>query len=462
MLKDVRFLPFLMLLLTVCTPSAKSRGAARMPCALDGDTLKVLTLNTSTSYFLYRDQPMGYHYDMVKEFCRYHDLELEVIVAPGINSLLRMLQEGAGDVAAYQVPVTREGRDSMIYCGLQQINHQVLVQRSMRRDTILRDVTDLIGRKVTVVDQSRYHLRMLHLDEELGGGIEIESLGDDSLVVEDLIRQVSRGEIAYTVADHDLAKLNQTYFRNLNIDLQLSFDQRSSWVVRRDTPRLADSLNSWFENKSEELMFLRIMKRYFEESKGYQEDDRPSFSEILGSGLISPFDSYFRQEGKRLGIDWRLLAAVSYQESSFSTEVSSWAGAVGLMGLLPSTAATLGVTGDDIYDPELNIRAGSAYLKNLLNIFRSIEDENERIKMALASYNGGIGHIYDARALAEKYDGDKDVWEGNVERFVELKRLEQYYTDPVCRNGYFRGDETIKYVRSVMARWEHYRQRVKE
>lgn len=463
MWKSVCYLPFLILIFTVCRPPAEEKDEPKeTPCVLYGDTLRVLTLNTSTSYFIYRDQPMGYHYDMIREFCRHHGMELKVTVAPGLNSMMRMLQEGEGDVIAYHIPVTREGRDSVIYCGLQQINHQVLVQRAMKRDTVLHDVTDLIGKTVTVVDQSRYHQRMINLNDELGGGILIESMGGDSLVAEDLIRMVSRGEIAYTVADDDLARLNQTYFRNLNTGLQLSFDQRSSWVVRRDTPQLADSLNSWFERKSDELVFLRIMKRYFEESKGFYEDDRPSFSDVFGPGLISPFDSFFRQEGKRLGIDWRLLAAVSYQESSFTTEGSSWAGAIGLMGLMPSTAASLGVTGDDIYDPGANIRAGATYLGNLLSTFRSIEDDGERVKMALAAYNGGIGHIYDARALAEKYDADKNVWDGNVERFVELKRLEQYYTDPVCKNGYFRGDETIRYVRAVIARWEHYRQRVKE
>ncbi|MDD5345998.1 MAG: transglycosylase SLT domain-containing protein, partial [Proteiniphilum sp.] len=135
---------------------------------------------------------------------------------------------------------------------------------------------------------------------------------------------------------------------------------------------------------------------------------------------------------------------------------------VGLMGLMPATAASLGVTGDQLYDPEHNIRAGAQYLKQLISLFSSVEDQEEQIKLALAAYNGGIGHISDARALAEKYDADKNIWEGNVERFVQLKRLEQYYTDPVCRNGYFRGDETINYVREVTARWEQYRQRVKE
>lgn len=129
---------------------------------------------------------------------------------------------------------------------------------------------------------------------------------------------------------------------------------------------------------------------------------------------------------------------------------------------MPATAASLGTEGEQLLDPERNISAGTEYLKNLLHIFRFIDNPDERIKMTLAAYNGGIGHVFDALALTEKYGGDKEVWEGNVERYLQLKRLEQYYRDPVCRNGYFRADETINYVRDVIDRWEIYKEKVKE
>ena len=453
----------LLLLLASCRGIVKESGEGYdFPQILQCDTLRVLTLNTSTSYFIFRDQPMGYHYDLIGEFCREHDLVPEIIVAGNTAGMLEMLQHGKGDVIAYNLPVTNALKDSVRYCGLQQVSHQVLVQRALKSDTLITDVTGLIGKEVMVTEGSKYHDRIVNLNNELGGGIVIDIVDRDTIVTEDLIRMVSRGEIGYTVADADLARLNHTYFRNIDVDLQVSFDQRSSWVVRRDMPVLADSLNSWFESKTDEPVFLRIIKRYFEETKGYLESERPTYSDILGPGVISPFDPFFKQQGRRLGIDWRLLASLSYQESTFQTEGQSWAGAIGLMGLMPATAASLGVTGDHLYDPEMNIRAGAEYLKQLLNIFGTIDDPDERLKISLAAYNGGLGHVSDARALAEKYEADKNVWEGNVEKFIQLKRLEQYYTDPVCRNGYFRGDETINYVRKVISRWELYKEKVKE
>ncbi len=461
MQKIFHFGLILLLLFVSCqNRNSKEEVAFDFPQIIEKDTLRIITLNTSTSYFNYRDQEMGYHYDMINNFCKKHGLELQVIVAQSPNMLIPMLQNKIGDVVAYSVPIENSLKDSIFYCGLNEISHQVLVQRNLKTDTLINDVTQLIGEEVFVVKDTKFDQRVHNLNAELGGGITIKNADKDTVVTEDLIRMVSLGEIKYTVAEERLAQLNQTYFRNIDVHLPISFDQRTSWAVRKDMPILADSLNSWFSQWNAEPNHLRINKRYFEEAKGFSHEDRPSYVEILGAGAISPFDIYFKKYGKEFGVDWRLLASVAYHESSFDTEGESWAGAIGLMGLMPSTASMLGVTKDELYDPETNIRTGSKYLKQLIDIFGSIEDPNERIKMALASYNGGIGHITDARALAEKYDADKNVWNGSVEKYVHLKRLEQYYKDPVCKSGYFRGDETLNYVKIVMERWEIYQSKV--
>lgn len=445
-----------------CGKLRKSGHEYDLPQILLNDTLRVLTLNTSTSYFIYRDQPMGYHYDMISEFSKQYGLTPKIIVAENSKLMLQMLKNREADVIAFNMPVTNQMRDSIIYCGLQQISHQVLIQRVQHYDFMITDVTGLIGKKVTVIKGSSYHDRILNLNEELGGGIIIEEINGDTTLVEDLIRMVSHGKIEYTIADDILAKLNQTYFSNIDVHLPISFDQRSSWIVRKDTPVLADSLNKWLEHSVSEPAYLRIIKRYFEVAKGYSDVHLPTLESNLGEGVISPYDVFFRQYGNEVGLDWRLLASVSYQESTFNSEGSSWAGAKGLMGLMPATAESLGVGSDMIIDPELNIKAGAEYLKYLIDLFNFIENKEERLKMALASYNGGIGHISDARALAEKYGSDANVWDGSVEKYIQLKRLEQYYNDPVCKNGYFRGDETVDYVRDVVGRWQFFKEKIKE
>jgi membrane-bound lytic murein transglycosylase F len=431
------------------------------PQILERDTLTVITLNTSTSYFIYRDQEMGYHYDMIREFSDEHGLELQVVVARNVSSLVDMLRSNRGDLIAYNVPVESALKEQLLYCGPSDVSHQVLVQRAERGDTLLRDVTELIGKDIYVLRGSKYEQRMNNLNRELGGGLRLRYLDGDTLVEEDLIRMVSRGEIRYTVADGQVARLNHTYFRNIDVGLVVSFDQRTSWAVRRETPVLADSLNAWFARVNRAPHYLRLTKRYFEEAKGFHAENTSTFIAMFAPGQLSPWDSYFKEYGKQFGVDWRLLASVAFHESTFDPDGRSWAGAGGLMGLMPATAASLGLSGTDLFLPEKNIRAGAQYLKRLIDTFASVGNEMEQVKLALASYNGGMGHVGDARALAEKYGANKDVWDGNVERFIQLKRLEQYYNDPVCKAGYFRGDETVNYVHDVVTLWQAYRERVK-
>ncbi|MDD2226729.1 MAG: transglycosylase SLT domain-containing protein [Dysgonamonadaceae bacterium] len=444
-----------------CQGDRKKAPEYDFPQIMERDTLRVLTLNTSLSYFIYRDQPMGYHYEMIKDFCDKHNLIPEVVLAHNSEVLVNMLNNNKGDVVAYDVPVDNSLKDSLIYCGLSQVSHQVLVQRSEKGDTLLKDVTQLIGKEVYVQAGTKYYDRLVNLNEELGGGIVIKDVDKDTVVVEDLIRMVANREIDYTIADEHVARLNKTYFRNIDVSMAVSFDQRSSWAVRKNMPVLADSLNSWFARINVEPTYRRITKRYFEEAKRLADGGLSSFPVFLKPGQISSFDNYFKKYGREFGIDWRLLASIAYHESSFDPQSRAWTGAGGIMGLMPATAAIFGVRGNSLFDPEINIKAGTEYLKKLLVSFSSIVDVQERTKMALAAYNGGIGHVLDARALAEKYGADKDVWDGNVEKYLQLKRLERYYEDPVCKMGYFRGDETIDYVRCVMNLWGIYKEKVK-
>lgn len=466
-MKNSRFLIIAAMVLTIGMVSSCKKNKPSVvydfPQIIEKDTLTVLTVNSSSSYFIYRDQEMGFHYDMINDFCKTHGLELAIKLAKNSSELVEMLQNGEGDVIAYDVPIKKTLKDSLIYCGLSSVSHQVLVQRADAGDSLVQDVTQLINQKVTVKGNTKYYERLVNLNNELGGGIQIEDIKKDTVVVEDLIRMVSFGEIKYTVADENIARINRTYFRNINIDLPISFDQRSSWAVRKSSPILADSLNKWFNQINIQPAYRLIAKRYFEESKGYDltkatlGTSQPPIQ--LSAGQLSIYDAYFKKYGQMYGLDWRLIASVSYQESNFDPNGKSWAGAVGLMGLMPATAASLGVKGDAIYDPELNIKTGALYLSQLLQTFASVDDANERIKIALAAYNGGLGHVSDARALADKYKANSNAWDNNVEKYLHLKRFEEYYNDPICKSGYFRGDETLKYVPDVMNRWHLYQQR---
>lgn len=417
---------------------------------LQKDTLTAITLNSSTSYFIYKEEPMGYDYDLIKDFCQHHNLNLKIVVAENYNRLLDMLEKGEGDLIAHPIGVMSELKDSIIYCGLEQISHQVLVQRSQPKDSILTDQTQLIGKEVYALRNTKYYQRLVNLNAELGGGIIIKDIEKDTVTTEDLIEMVSQDEIDYTVSDENLARLNSTYYRNIDISLPVSFEQRASWAVRKNSPYLAKALNEWFEQNGNTPVYKSIIKKYFELSKqSFDGDYVPEKN--LPKGAISPYDTLFKRHAKGTEFKWQFLAAISYHESRFKNNITSWAGAAGIMGLMPRTAKIYGITDGDRMNPDLSIGVAVDLLDSLNRIFKNIKDKDERLKFILAAYNGGSGHISDAQALAQKYGDNPHVWEGSVKKYLELKSNPEFYNDPVCKNGYFRGNETIRYVNNVLS-----------
>lgn len=426
-----------------------------LPQLKDSGRLVVLTLYNSTSYFIYRGQEMGFQYELAQQFAQSLGLKMEVKVARNVADMERKLINGEGDLIAYNLPITKEGKNRVTYCGNEIITHQVIVQQTGRQTPPLKDVTELIGKEV-YVKPGKYYERLVNLNQELGGGILIKKVTSDSIGVEDLIAQVSEGKIQYTVADNDIARLNATYFPNLNIHLSISFDQRSSWAVRRDCPLLAQAANEWQKNNATSPAYTASMKRYFETSKSLPHS--PILS--LREGKISHYDELFKKYAKKINWDWRLLASLAYKESNFDTTAVSWAGAKGLMQLMPSTAHAMGMPPGKEQNAEESIKAAVKYLGITTKSFMQIP-EPERIHFVLASYNSGLGHVLDAMALAEKYGKKKYVWKDNVEKYILLKSQEEYFTDSVCKYGYFRGTETYTFVRDIMGRYEQYKKKIK-
>lgn len=441
-----------------CRHQPQSPEAANydLPQIKDSGVLVVLTLNSSISYFDYRGEPMGFQYELAEQFARSLGVKLEVKVAQNTPDLVHKLLKGEGDLIAYTLPVTKAFKDSVTFCGEDVITHQVLVQRNAPSKKLVKNVTELIGKEV-YVKPGKYLNRLINLDKELGGGILIHEVANDSITTEDLMMQVSNGDIDYVLCDNDLAKLNKTYYPNLNIGLAVSFDQRASWAVRQTAPLLAEAATQWHRNNMTSPAYQASSKRYFEISK------RMPHGSILSikDGKISHFDALFKKYAQEIDWDWRVLASLAYTESNFDTTAVSWAGAKGLMQLMPRTARAMGVPPGKEQNPEESIKAAVKYIAATARSFNAISSPDERIKFVLASYNAGIGHVLDAMALAEKYGKDKYVWDNNVAEYILLKSNEEYFNDPVCKNGYFRGVETYNFVKEILARGEVYKQKIK-
>ena len=416
--------------------------------------LTAVTLNTSTSYFIYKMEQMGYEYELVENFAESLGLELNIKIAENVTRLEEMLLNGEADIVAYPIQMDNAMKNKYLFCGVEEQNHLVIVQRAERGDTIIKDVTELIGKEVWVTDKSRYHERLVNLNTELGGGIIIKSIERDTITTEDLIGMVSEGEIQYTVSDNKLAQINRTYYRNINIRLSISFPQRASWIVRKDSPELAEAVNEWADNISRGLTLKATAKRYFEQSK---EEEFSLGGVIIKKGDISPYDDLFKKYATETAWDWQLLASIAYQESRFHNHLVSWAGAKGLMGIMPRTARSFGISPNRLNDPVFAIQAGIKCLDFFSKQFSGTENEVEKLKFTLASYNAGSGHVIDARELALKHGKNPDVWDNNVAEYIRLKSEPEYYNDPVCKHGYLRGSETFNYVKEVMSRYRFYK-----
>lgn len=406
------------------------------------DTLRVGTLYSPTSFFLYRGDSLGYDYELVRRLAQDKGMVLDIKVAPSMSRMLELLDSGLIDIAAYEVPITSEYKQRVIPCGYENITTQVLVQPS---GNAITDVTQLIDKDIYVEKGSKYEQRLRNLNSEIGGGINIITVDRDTLIAEDLIDMVANGQIPMTIVDSDIAKINSTYYSNLDISLPVSMEQRASWAVRPGQEWLADSINAWVEEAAPKEAQKELLKRYFQLSK----INETAYNIDFGSGKISRFDNIFRKHAPNIDWDWRLLAAQAYTESKFNPKARSFAGARGLMQIMPKTGRAFGLRNPT--DPESSVATAVKYIAYLDNyLAEKIPDETERQKFILAAYNGGIGHVTDAMRLAEKHGLNPQIWDDNVAEAVLMLANPKYYNDPVVKYGYLRGRETYNYVDRIM------------
>ncbi len=462
-----RYLALFLLILFSCIQQTNtSLGTPEVELDLDGiqarGYITALVDNNSFSYLIYKGRPVGYEYELLKLLAKQLKVELKIRVISGVENGIHQLNTGEGDILAFPLTVTPERSEYVSFANPLYNSYQVLVQRKpenwrtlSQREVdkqVIRNADSLAGKEVHVMKSSSFAERMEILSQELGGNISIveDSANAES---ESLIRQVALGNIEFTVADHPIAMVNANYYPNLDVSTILSSPQQIAWSVRKNSPILLKAINEWLVKIKKEPTFMVIHKRYFKSPRTSLLRATSDYSS-LGGSKISRYDDLIKKGAEKLGWDWRLLAAVIYQESKFISNDESWAGARGLMQLMPETAKRFGATNPD--NPAQSIKAGVNYLKSLDRYWgKTITDKNERLKFVLASYNAGLSHIIDARELAEKYGKSAVEWE-NVEFFLLKKSEPKYYRDPVAAAGYCKCEEPVNYVKNVLNTFEEY------
>lgn len=438
------------------------------------DTLVLLATYNSTSYFVYRGRPMGLEYEAVEQFARDNDMEMRTVLVRDREELFERLRAGEGDVAVGRVVPMRDSAERVAFTEPLYRSAAAIVQQTAplasanlpsRVDSTLRarqpvqvrvrqisTADQLQGQTVHVGEGTASQARLVELSDQLTGDVHVVAV-EPKVGDEALIRRVARGEIALTATHEDLARLTEARFDNISVEPVVGDSFPVVLALRDNSPQLRERLNAWIAENEDDVG--ELYQKYFVDREGYRERLQ---SEYLTSetGRLSPYDDLLKGAAAKLGWDWRLLASQAYQESQFNPKAESWAGAQGLLQLMPATARQNGVR--DSFDPQQNV-AGSVRFTSYLQEYWAdkIPDPDERLRFILASYNTGNGHVEDARRLTAKNGGRDTVW-ADVAYWLLQKSKRPVYTDPVVRYGFSRGLEPVTYVSVILDRFDHYQE----
>lgn len=456
-----------------------------------GDTLVALLTFNSTSYFIYRGQPMGYEYALLRAFTQDQDLELRTVVVRDPSDLFRMLNRGDGDVVASRLvpipdwgehvgftrplyetrPVVVQPRDEedreprgsdTVSPGGAPSSAEPPVSPGRRYDPatlrvrVIRHPSELTGEAIHLPAGSSYYGSIVELSDTLEGEIEVVEV-ENAESVEELIGAVARGEIRLTVSQENVAQLTREQFTTIEVQPVIGPLHPVAWAVRSNARELRRRLNRWIGDPENEELLASLYRTYFVDRKGYVTRAQSEFF-ASETGVISEYDTLLQREAVQIGWDWRLLAAQVFQESRFDPRARSWAGAEGLLQLMPATAREVGVRNPR--NPVENVAGGVRYLDWLTDQWSErIPGRDERLKFILASYNAGLGHVQDAQRLAEKHGDNPGNWDDVAYWMLQMSKP-RYYRDPVVRYGYVRGTEPVNYVSHIMERFQAYEESV--
>ncbi len=406
--------------------------------------IRVLVSYSQTNFFIHKGEQRGFEYEMLSRFADRlneglvrEDQKTQLVFIPvSFDELIPMLERGQGEIAAAGLTVTEERANRIDFADpyLRDVDEIVV---SSKTAPSISTLESLSGKKVHVSPDSSYysHLENLNIDLESKGlpSIEIVNL-DPQLEAEDYLELVDSGIIEYTIADSYLAEIWAEILPNIRAypEIKIHSGNEIAWAVRKSAPMLGDELSRYVRGTKKGTLLGNIFfKRH------YQNTDwivNPLTEEEQQK--LSRYESYFQKYATQYGFNWLKLAAQAFQESMLDENARSGAGAVGIMQLLPSTAAGMNL---DPYDPEQNIHAGIQYMAEILNRFDSNPDMDDatRFDFALASYNAGPARVDQWRKKAATQGLNPEKWFNNVE--------------------YIAARETVRYVGNVNKYYIAYR-----
>lgn len=418
-------------------------------------SIRIVTSYNVGSYFLHGGMDRGFEYDFFAGFARKHSLSPEVVVLQPGEDPIEVVNRGDADIIADNF-INTPGRSERVYFSepYRLIDKHLILSDRLRDIDTLRDIGNI---PITIRQNSAQHEALLALSK-IGYTFNINLV--PAIVDEEaILLGVAQGEYYATIADNQLYDAKKTYMTGLKLGPVISPNMYVSWGVRSNASRLQHEVDKYIygnfkhntnDNDIWKSGFLTILENRYFNNELQISQYRRDIHDLLYYGQMSPYDDLIRPAADAVNVDWKLALAVIAQESSFRPDAVSFAGAVGLMQIIPRFS--LVSDQDKLMDPKTNIQEGMRYLNKHLSHYSYLDRENQ-IALTLATYNAGMGHVADARRLVIDSNKDPNNWDDIAEALLKLMDR-RYHRN--ARYGYVRGTETVDYVQKVMAKYKTY------
>lgn len=416
---------------------------SRLDTVRERGTLVMLTRNGASSYFIDGDGPTGPEYALAARFADRLGVEVEVRVAEAFEDLAELLAQGEGDLIAANLTATAARRDQLRFTVPYAQTHTLVVVRQGLR--LPDELDDLVGLRGVVLAGSSYEALL----DAAGTPTNLEWARRADVGVEELLHSVAEGDYEYTLVDERIFRLQRRYYPGVRAAFTLGGDQPLAWAFQRDDDdSLVQAADLFLRGARADGTLAALEQEFFTPEEQLDTVDMITFQARMRDRLPH-YLPFFQEAADQHGIDWRLLAAMGYQESHWDPQAASPTGVRGVMMLTLNTARSLGV--DDRLDPLQSIRGGAAYFVRLRDRLPERIEEPDRTWMALAAYNIGMGHLHDARRLTQEHGGDPDRWR-DLREHLPLLAKEKYHRR--TRHGYARGYEAQAYVDNIQRFFE--------
>ncbi len=409
--------------------------------------LRLLTRNNETDYFLYRGHQMGFEYDMANKLAEFLEVRLDIVTVTNVQDLIPYLDRGIGDIIGSGFSVNKDREGQIEFSTPYRTISYVAVTPEGEKP--VEQEEDLFKRTWSLPDLPSMRKIVDTLQLKHRQTLNVEWIQETSFL-RDRLSLVAKQKTHGTFANRVQVETEIASGMNVIMGATVSTPKEVAWGLRPNAPELKKAVNDFLAKTLKTEWFAVIFNRYFRDRKRISRRRRHS-TFTLESGRVSPFDEIFREMGERYDFDWRFIAAVAYRESKFKPKQESWAGAKGLMQIVPETGKRYGV--DCFANNYNNILCGTRYLRKLFRMFPYSTPE-DRVKLVLASYNAGIGHVRDAQHLCVDKRWNPNVWTGHVEQALLLLTKRQWYSQ--YRHGYVQGHVTVQYVKDIISTYRSY------